>query len=175
MEQSLPGSYRSPAEQLAAARPRSWAMSDGRQTERGRCLDGGADGRLNGKTGPILAPISLGELLDKITILQIKVQQLCGEPRDHVNQELTALVAILGRLDLHLDPALIAELKAVNQALWQIENAIRQQECRQDFGEAFIALARAVYHQNDRRASIKKRINLLYGSTIVEEKVYPSQ
>ncbi|MEB3276098.1 MAG: DUF6165 family protein [Cyanobacteriota bacterium] len=122
--------------------------------------------------GAILAPISLGELIDKITILQIKSQHVQGEALANVRRELAALEARFGELDLRLDGELIEQLKAVNQELWQIEDAIREQERQQSFGERFIALARAVYQQNDRRAAIKKQINLRYGSALVEEKAY---
>lgn len=123
-------------------------------------------------TQPILAPVSLGELIDKITILQIKTKHLTGAALANVKKELDALETTLGNLQITVDPSLIKQLKGVNQGLWQIEDAIRDQERQKTFGETFIHLARSVYQQNDRRAAIKKEINLTYGSNLVEEKSY---
>ena len=120
----------------------------------------------------ILAPISLGELIDKITILQIKTQHLEGTALENVKKELEALETTLSDIQLNLDPTLIQRLKEVNQDLWQIEDDIRDQERQKSFGETFIRLARSVYQQNDRRSAIKKEINTTYGSTFVEEKSY---
>ena len=123
-------------------------------------------------TQVILAPISLGELIDKITILQIKTQHLQDVALENVNKELVALENTLNSLQLNIDPSLIQRLKEVNQDLWQIEDEIRDQERQKNFGETFIRLARSVYQQNDRRAAFKKEINTTYGSTFVEEKSY---
>ena len=123
-------------------------------------------------TKDILAPISLGELIDKITILQIKTQHLQGSALENVRKELEALETTLKNLQLNIDPTLIQRLKEVNQDLWQIEDDIRDQERQKSFGENFIHLARSVYQRNDRRAAIKKEINTTYGSAFVEEKSY---
>ena len=120
----------------------------------------------------ILAPISLGELIDKITILQIKNQHLQGTALENVKNELEALETTLSNLHLNIDTTLIQRLKEVNQDLWKIEDDIRHQESQKNFDETFIHLARSVYQQNDRRASIKKEINTTYGSTFIEEKSY---
>ena len=120
----------------------------------------------------ILAPISLGELIDKITILQIKTQHLQGTALENVKKELGALESTLNNLKLNIDPTLIQRLKEVNQDLWQIEDDIRDQERQNNFGATFIELARSVYQQNDRRAAIKKEINSTYGSAFMEEKSY---
>jgi len=120
----------------------------------------------------IQAPISLGELIDKITILQIKTNHLQGRALENVQKELTALQQTLEALDLQVDQTLIQRLKEVNQDLWHIEDAIRDQERQKSFGETFIRLARSVYQQNDRRAAINKEINTTYGSALVEEKSY---
>ena len=120
----------------------------------------------------ILAPISLGELIDKITILQIKTQNLQGTGLENVKKELQALESTLNNLQLNIDIMLIQQLKEINQDLWQIENDIRDQERLQNFGETFINLARAIYQKNERRSSIKKEINITYGSSLVEEKSY---
>lgn len=123
----------------------------------------------------ILAPISAGELVDKITILRVKAERI-GEPAKEANvrKELALLEATARE---HLpDTAEIArlteELTAVNAALWDIEDGKRDCERRQDFGESFVALARRVYIDNDRRAAIKRAINEAAGSDIVEEKSY---
>jgi len=120
-------------------------------------------------------PVSWGELIDKLTILEIKSERLTGaEALANVGLERRLLEEVAaGRLAA--EPrlqALKAELRAVNQALWDIENEIRQKEALQQFDEGFVGLARSVYKQNDRRASLKRVINELLGSTIVEEKSY---
>ena len=120
----------------------------------------------------IFAPISLGELIDKITILQIKAQNMEGKALDNVRNELLALESILNQLQLDVDFNLIVRLKEVNTKLWNIEDAIRNQERKKSFGDSFIQLARSVYQQNDIRASIKKEINTRYGSPFTEEKSY---
>ena len=93
-------------------------------------------------TKDILAPISLGELIDKITILQIKTQHLQGSALENVRKELEALETTLKNLQLNIDPTLIQRLKEVNQDLWEIEDDIRDQERQKSFGETFIHLAR---------------------------------
>ena len=102
----------------------------------------------------ILAPISLGELIDKITILLIKTNKLCGQAQQNSNKELEALQATLDQLNLSIEPALIQGLQAINQQLWEIEDQIRWHEKHQNFGPSFIELARSVYQKNDRRAAI---------------------
>ena len=120
----------------------------------------------------ILAPISLGELIDKITILEIKTQHLKGTGLENAKTELMALKRILKKLQLNIDPKLIEQLKKVNQDLWKTEDDIRAQERQKSFGASFIDLARSVYQQNDRRSAIKKEINITYNSALVEEKSY---
>ena len=123
-------------------------------------------------TQEILAPISLGELIDKITILQIKINHLKGPALENTQAELNALDQTFNNLQINIDTSLIQRLKDVNQKLWSIEDEIRDQERQNSFGEIFINLARSVYIQNDQRAAIKKEINTLYGSKLVEEKSY---
>ena len=120
----------------------------------------------------ISIPVSLGELVDKITILQIKALHLRGEALGHVQQELALLQQALQSTGVALDPALEAQLLEVNGQLWEIEDAIREQERQRCFEQAFIELARAVYRTNDRRAELKRQINQRYGSTLVEQKSY---
>lgn len=120
------------------------------------------------------APVSWGELLDKITILEIKRERIPdGAARANVERELAALMEIGGEvLWQPAVAALFAELKSVNEGLWEIEDAIRQEEARSRFGAEFIQLARSVYLWNDRRAALKRQINLALESDLVEEKSY---
>jgi tetratricopeptide (TPR) repeat protein len=123
----------------------------------------------------ILAPISVGELMDKITILEIKAERISEGPRlDNVRKELQALEQVLRDLSITIDPGLVNDLKAVNIRIWDTEETVREHEHRQDFGETFVQLARSVYRENDRRAVIKRDINTRYGSALVEEKSYPT-
>jgi prefoldin subunit 5 len=123
----------------------------------------------------ILIPISPGELLDKITILQIKAERILDpEKVANVKTELDMLSKIWSEaveVDAEIT-ALTAELKSVNEALWEIEDDIRGEERGRRFGKRFIELARAVYVTNDARANAKKKVNLHLNSTIVEEKSY---
>jgi hypothetical protein len=126
--------------------------------------------------GPVIA-VSWGELFDKMTILEIKSEKLVGEAAlANVRRELEGLREALAAspIDREAVSEKIAALRVVNSALWDIENAIRACERRADFGEAFVQLARSVYTQNDKRARIKKEINSLLGSPLVEEKSYES-
>ncbi|GGL54637.1 DUF6165 family protein [Wenxinia marina] len=122
----------------------------------------------------ILVPVSAGELIDKITILRIKSERIADEAKlANVRRELSVLQAVADKLPDTPDlPVLEDELMGINTRLWVIEDDIRECEARGDFGPDFIALARAVYRTNDRRADAKRRINELLGSTIVEEKSY---
>ncbi len=123
----------------------------------------------------ILVPVSFGELLDKIAILQIKSERMHDTTKlANVRAELAALDTVWRQHPAaqHDLGSLRAELKAVNERLWVIEDDIRRLEQAQRFDEAFVALARAVYHENDERARLKKRINLALGSAYIEEKSY---
>jgi len=122
-----------------------------------------------------LVPISVGELLDKISILEIKAAALADPAKQaNVARELAALEAVRAREVAAMPElaALYVELKSANQALWQIEDEIREHERGGQFDERFIELARNIYRTNDRRAVLKRRINELTGSEIVEEKSY---
>ncbi len=124
---------------------------------------------------PLLAPISVGELVDKISILEIKAAAITDPAKQaNVMRELAALEAVRRREVAALPElaALYAELKSANRTLWQIEDEIRERERGGQFDERFIELARSVYRINDRRAVLKRRINELTGSEIVEEKSY---
>ena len=120
----------------------------------------------------ILAPISIGELIDKITILEIKQIYMTGIKLKNINKELKLLKKILQDKKLEINIELIKNLKKINKKLWEIEDNIRQKESNQEFDEEFIKLARSVYIENDKRASIKKEINQKYNSDLVEEKSY---
>ncbi len=128
-------------------------------------------------TTPILVEVAPGELIDRMTILVIKTERIAGAAKlANVRIELETLQRArdagvpasdeLGRLT--------AELKAVNENLWEIEDDIRDCERAQEFGPRFIELARAVYVTNDQRAALKRQINDLLGSRIVAEKSYAS-
>ena len=93
----------------------------------------------------IQIPVSVGELVDKITILSIKTQRLEGVALDHVRQELGLLEKALVESGIKLEPRERADLEEVNKTLWNIEEAIRRQEAEQSFGTDFVALARSVY------------------------------
>jgi len=123
----------------------------------------------------LLAPISVAELFDKISILELKAAAIADPPkRANVLRELAALQEVRRR-EVRPVPgldALYGELEAVNRRLWEIEDALRAQERDGRFDAGFIDLARSVYRENDRRAAVKHRINTLTGSDIVEEKSY---
>ncbi len=123
----------------------------------------------------IKVPVSPGEVLDKITILEIKSERMEDpEKVANVRVELKLLqdtwAANIGDDDTIRD--LHAQLKEINEALWEIEDDIRDKERVKEFDERFIELARAVYFTNDRRSEVKKKLNLHLGSQIVEEKSY---
>jgi uncharacterized small protein (DUF1192 family) len=124
----------------------------------------------------ILVPVSVGELMDKITILEIKSERIKSPSQlENIARELDALRAVrLGGFDRAMLDGLRAELKRVNAELWEVEDSIRECDARGDFGDAFIAYARAVYRLNDERSRLKKAINLASGSRLIEEKSYKS-
>jgi len=105
----------------------------------------------------LVAPISLGELIDKITILEIKSEHMTGLKLNNVNKELELLKFILNNKNINIDIDLVSNLKIVNKRLWDIEDRIRVKEKMQEFDKEFIEIARSVYKENDIRSSIKKR------------------
>ena len=119
-------------------------------------------------------PVSVGELVDKITLLRIKLAHARTDTQTHnIRTELNKLDEILDQLALPVDvTAHTSQLHSVNQELWAIEDAKRQHERQQLFDSAFVELARAVYIKNDQRAAIKQQINQITHSDIVEEKIY---
>ncbi len=123
----------------------------------------------------ISAPVSLGELIDKISILLIKKEKIADQTKNnHISHELNKLQETLNISSIDkskIDP-LIQELKDINLKLWKVEDEIRICEKEKDFKEKFINLARSVYKYNDVRASIKLKINNDFGSSLVEIKSY---
>lgn len=123
----------------------------------------------------ILVPTAPGELIDKLTILRLKEERI-ADPAKVANVRIEK-AALMQTADAHVPPsaaltALWDALYSINADLWVIEDDIRDLEMAKDFGEEFIRLARAVYITNDRRADVKKKINLLLGSNLIEEKSY---
>ncbi len=119
--------------------------------------------------------VGAGELTDKITILEIKADRIDDPAKLYnVRHELQVLRQIRDEVVPTSDSlrALTNRLREVNERLWEIEDEIRQCERERDFGATFVELARAVYRTNDRRAELKRTINTITGSTIVEEKSY---
>ena len=124
----------------------------------------------------ILAEISVGELFDKITILNIKLKKINDpEKLENIKTELEVLIEQSNKIILDNKEALnknVQKLQEINEKLWDIENIKRECEANKDFGESFIKISRDVHFKNDIRASIKKEINLLSDSKITEEKEY---
>ena len=120
----------------------------------------------------INAPISIGELVDKITILEIKKNKLQNSKLENVLKELSFLRKLMEKHQIEITDSLFTQLKEINLTLWNIEDQIRIKEKNKEFDNIFIELARSVYFTNDKRSEIKKRINRLSNSEITEEKSY---
>jgi len=123
----------------------------------------------------INTPVSYGEILDKITILEIKQHNISdNEKLKNVRHELTLLTKTWNDNVTFCDELsqLKQQLKEVNQSLWNIEDNVRIKESKKEFDGEFIQIARSVYYENDKRAAVKKEVNLLLGSELVEEKSY---
>lgn len=120
------------------------------------------------------APAAVGDVLDRISILDIKLARV-GAGREHVARERDALVTAWNAAGLPAHGAVpeFAELGAVNLALWEVEDRLRAAEARGDFGPTFVADARLVYQTNDRRAALKRSVNLRFDSALVEVKEHP--
>jgi len=117
--------------------------------------------------------VSIGELVDKVTILEIKKENIKDKLKlYHVKKEYDLLKADMEKLGITVSSDCYTRLKEVNTRLWSIEDNIRIEESHKQFGERFIELARSVYFENDIRADIKKEINLKFGSSLIEEKEY---
>ena len=120
----------------------------------------------------INAPISIGELVDKITILEIKKNKMQDSKLENVLKELSFLRELIEKHKIDITEDLFSQLKEINLSLWEIEDLIRIKEKNKEFDNTFIELARSVYFKNDKRAEIKKNINQLSNSEITEEKFY---
>ena len=128
-----------------------------------------------GEFPPLLVPTAPGEILDRLTILQIKAQRITDPAKLRIVQaDLNTLTAICDKSIPRSQPLdqLTQELRQVNEKLWEIEDDIRAAEARKDFGPQFIALARSVYQTNDRRAELKRQISTLLGCVIQDQKAY---
>lgn len=123
----------------------------------------------------ITVEVAPGELIDKITILLIKSERITDQGKlDNVRTELATLQAAWEQATTktpELDK-LTSDLKQINEVIWDIEDDIRECERNKDFGDRFIELARGVYHSNDQRAALKRQVNELLGSRLIEEKSY---
>ena len=117
-------------------------------------------------------PVSLGELVDKITILKIKLKFLSGQKKANVKNEYDLLNNELRNSSIIIRQDLIDDLQMTNQKLWEFEDKIRVKELNNDFKEDFVELARNIYKLNDKRYEIKNKINKKYNSIIFEEKIY---
>jgi len=118
--------------------------------------------------------VSIGEIVDKLSTLKIKTENITDKVKlDNVIKEYEYLLGVVENdLNISTDSDLYNELLSINKELWDIEDGIRDKEREKSFDEEFILLARSVYFTNDKRADIKKRINIEYGSDFVEEKSY---
>ena len=125
----------------------------------------------NNHKNKILAPISLGELIDKITILEIKKYKFTNEKARNVDYELNLLKNIIP-INQDINIKYKESLKEINLNLWEIEERLRIKEEKKEFDQEFINLARKVYIQNDKRFAIQNEINHKYRSNIIEEKSY---
>ena len=124
----------------------------------------------NQKNIKVSIPVSLGEVIDKITILEIKAEKMSDEKLKNINKEIYAIKNTISKLDI--DQNLVEKVKKINLDLWEIEDRIRVKENLKEFDKDFISLARSVYIKNDLRASLKREINIKYNSDIIEEKSY---
>lgn len=125
-----------------------------------------------GNNNVMYIPASIGELIDKITILEIKMAHMTDRKLENVERELKYLREVYAENSLDVAIDLIKNLKSVNMRLWDIEDRIRLKESQGQFDDDFIKLARSVYIENDKRSCLKKEINNKYSSGIIEEKSY---
>ena len=120
----------------------------------------------------IHVPISIGELIDKITILEIKKDKLKNLKLKNILKELSFLREVIEKNSISIPDEIFFQLKSINLKLWDIEDKIRIKEKNKEFDNEFIKLARSVYLNNDRRSETKKEINIMFNSEIIEEKSY---
>ena len=124
------------------------------------------------RSGLIWIPVSVGELVDKLTILHLKCRHLSGAALEHVQAEQELLLAVLAEAAVPVEPGLKSDLQRVNAALWEVEDQLRIRERLGDFGADFVQLARQVYQLNDQRHQLKRAISASCGSALLEEKSY---
>lgn len=125
------------------------------------------------KQSEVLVPVSVGELLDKVTILQIKCERIPDPAKlANIKKELSALMSTCEQHSINVAHPLVSDLKKINESLWVIEDDIRDKERAKEFDAKFIELARAVYVTNDQRFQVKSKINKEMGSAYAEEKSY---
>ena len=120
----------------------------------------------------INVPISVGELIDKITILEIKKDKLKNLKLKNILKELSFLREVLEKNSIFIPDEIFLQLKSINLTLWDIEDKIRIKEKNKEFDNEFIELARSVYLNNDIRSETKKELNIMFNSEIIEEKSY---
>ena len=120
----------------------------------------------------INVPISVGELIDKMSILEIKKDKLKNLKLKNILKELSFLRAVLEKNSILIPDEIYFQLKSINLKLWDIEDKIRIKEKNKEFDNEFIELARSVYLNNDRRSETKKELNIMFNSEIIEEKSY---
>ena len=120
----------------------------------------------------INVPISVGELIDKVSILEIKKDKLKNLKLKNILKELSFLRAVLEKNSIFIPDEIFFQLKSINLKLWDIEDKIRIKEKNKEFDNEFIELARSVYLNNDRRSETKKELNIMFNSEIIEEKSY---
>ena len=120
----------------------------------------------------INVPISVGELIDKVSILEIKKDKLKNLKLKNILKELSFLRAVIEKNSIFIPDEIFFQLKSINLKLWDIEDKIRIKEKNKEFDNEFIELARSVYLNNDRRSETKKELNIIFNSEIIEEKSY---
>jgi len=117
--------------------------------------------------------ISIGEVVDKITILSIKLNKIENDKKlKNIRKEYDLLFNSLENSGIEVDSESFTKLETINLKLWEIEDKIRKKEANKEFDDEFIQLARNVYINNDKRSAVKREINIKYGSNIIEEKEY---
>jgi hypothetical protein len=117
--------------------------------------------------------VSTGELVDRVTILSIKIKKIKNKKKlENVRKQYECLKTLMEAIGITIDAGEFIELEEINLKLWDAEDAIRLKEKKKEFDEDFIQLARSIYLQNDNRDTLKRNINLKYGSELTEEKEY---
>jgi hypothetical protein len=117
--------------------------------------------------------VSIGEVIDKLTILSIKSQKINDQNKlKNIRKEYNLLKEGLEKTGIGIPSEEVRQLEKINLRLWDIEDKIRLKEAKKEFDQDFIELARSIYYNNDKRAAVKRKINLKFGSEVIEEKEY---